>query len=286
MDHGFFLFKFSCEEDCTRVLEENGQNFGGRPLILQRWEPNTTMEKEKLTEIPIWIKLRGLHLKFWNHHCLSRIASLIGKPLYMDTQTAESSRLNYARLCVLVSVDQSLPDSIKLRTSSGEIIQQIDYDWKPSSCSFCKDFSHSTKACHLYSNHVHPQPKKEWRPVSKIQSEIVSDISGSALHQHEDTNQNLDKNSPLPTNFSPLVPMHRSAIQVGNTFSALEGLSSDTPAEISNPVAPSPDSHSTDGSWQTFKKKKEKKGKSPVSFLRPSPTFVLPSISRPSIKLG
>ncbi|XP_077212056.1 uncharacterized protein LOC143847201 [Tasmannia lanceolata] len=153
MDHGFFLFKFSCEEDCTWVLEENGQNFGGRPLILQRWEPNTTMIKKKLTEIPIWIKLLGLHLKFWNHHCLSRIASLIGKPHYMDTQIAESSRLNYARLCVLVSEDQSLPESIKLRTSSCEFIQKIDYDWKPSSFSFCKDFSHSTKACHLYSNH-------------------------------------------------------------------------------------------------------------------------------------
>ncbi|XP_077212044.1 uncharacterized protein LOC143847192 [Tasmannia lanceolata] len=188
MDHGFFLFKFLCEEDCTRVLEDNGQNFGGRPLILQRWERNTTMETKKLTEILIWIKLHGRHLKFWNHHCLRRIASLIGKPLYMDTQTAESSRLNYARLCVLVSADQSLPESIKLRTSSCEIIQQIDYDWKPSSCSFCKDFSHSTKACHLYSNHVHPQPKKEWRPVSKIHSKIVSEISGSVLHQYEATN--------------------------------------------------------------------------------------------------
>ncbi|XP_077252648.1 uncharacterized protein LOC143892060 [Tasmannia lanceolata] len=164
MDHGFFLFKFSCEEDCTRVLEDNGHNYGGRPLILQRWDLNTLMEKKKLSEIPIWIKLHGLHLKFYNSHCLSRIASLIGKPLYMDTQTAEASRLNYARLCVLVSAEQLLLDSIKLCTSSGEIIQQIDYDWKPRACSFCMDFSHGSNDCHLQSNQPKSQYKKEWRP--------------------------------------------------------------------------------------------------------------------------
>ncbi|XP_077227918.1 uncharacterized protein LOC143860940 [Tasmannia lanceolata] len=96
MDHGFFLFKFSSEEDCTRILEEDGHNYGRRPLILQRWDPNTLMERKKLSEVPVWIKI-------W--------------------------------------------------TSSGEINQQIDYDWKPNACSYCMDFSHSSESCHLHVKH-------------------------------------------------------------------------------------------------------------------------------------
>ncbi|XP_077232007.1 uncharacterized protein LOC143865838 [Tasmannia lanceolata] len=132
LEHGFLLFKFSSADDCTKVLEIPGQNYGGRPLILQRWDPNSAMEKKKLLDLPIWIKLPGIHLKFWNQHCLSRIASLIGKPLYMDTQTTEASRINFARLCIQVRSNQTLPGTITLKTSKGEIIQSIEYDWKPS----------------------------------------------------------------------------------------------------------------------------------------------------------
>ncbi|XP_077223392.1 uncharacterized protein LOC143857000 [Tasmannia lanceolata] len=175
MDHGFFLFKFSCAEDCTRVLEDNGQNYGGRPLILQRWDLDVLMERKKISVVPIWIKLHGLHLKFWNSHYCSRIASLIGKPFYMDTQTVEASRLNYARMCILVNADQILPDSIKLCTSSREITQPIEYAWKPRACVHCLDFSHGTDRCHLQSNQAQPQTKKVRRPIRKTPMETVTD---------------------------------------------------------------------------------------------------------------
>lgn len=39
----------------------------------------------------------------WNASILSKIASVIGKPLFTDSTTAERGRLAYARICVEVS---------------------------------------------------------------------------------------------------------------------------------------------------------------------------------------
>ncbi|XP_077228658.1 uncharacterized protein LOC143861658 [Tasmannia lanceolata] len=96
---GFFLFQFSNEEDCTSVLESPSLTYSGRILILQRWAPGSELERIKLSSILVWVKLPGLHLKFGSTNGLSKLGSIIGNPLYMDSQTAESTRLSYARFC-------------------------------------------------------------------------------------------------------------------------------------------------------------------------------------------
>ncbi|XP_077226360.1 uncharacterized protein LOC143862969 [Tasmannia lanceolata] len=171
LDHGFIIFKFSSAADCTRILEEAGQHYGGRPLILQRWDPDSSLQKKQLPDILVWVRLPGLHLKFWSQHGLSRIASLIGKPLYMDTQTAEATRLNYARMCIQISAKQVLPSSITLKTSSKEIIQPIIYNWRPKACTNCWDFSHCLEDC---PTSIPSHSRKEWRPVSRVAEGVRS----------------------------------------------------------------------------------------------------------------
>ncbi|XP_077252320.1 uncharacterized protein LOC143891663 [Tasmannia lanceolata] len=207
LDNGFFLFKFSDPEDCLRVLEGDSHSVGGRPLILHRWDPDSPLEK-KLTDVPVWIRLLGLHLKLWSHHCLSRIASMLGKPLYKDSHTADATRLKYACFCVQVNVDQSLPNSIKLKTSKGEINQPITYEWKPRACTNCRDFSHISENCDLNTRQPQAPIRKEWREIQKHSDATLP-------HPHPSVSS-LIKNIPKGQE-----DLHQIAINNPNRYAAL-----------------------------------------------------------------
>ncbi|XP_077223018.1 uncharacterized protein LOC143856635 [Tasmannia lanceolata] len=147
LHRGFFLFKFNNNEDCDTILEGSNYFFVGRPLILRRWEPGMAIEKLNLSTVPIWMRFPELNLSFWSAHCLSKIASKIGHPLYMDVQTTEASWLSYALVCIEVEAGIDLPNQIDIRTYLGVTHQKVEYEWRPSSCKECKSFSHASSSC-------------------------------------------------------------------------------------------------------------------------------------------
>ncbi|XP_077217827.1 uncharacterized protein LOC143852323 [Tasmannia lanceolata] len=164
LNHGFFLFKFNNSEDCSKILEMGTHSFGGRPQILQRWYLDMPLIKPNLASIPVWVRLPDLHLQFWTQRGIRKIDSGIGKPLYMDTSTAEGSRLLYARFCVEIDVDAlPLPDSIDLQTPSETITQQIEYDQRPSACLCCRDFSLTNANCPKSNTQQTKKPNQEWK---------------------------------------------------------------------------------------------------------------------------
>ncbi|KAL0327826.1 UNVERIFIED_CONTAM: hypothetical protein Sangu_1860600 [Sesamum angustifolium] len=74
----------------------------GQPIVLQRWEPGMVLRKHKHTQVPVWIRLRHLSVEFWTDDGLSTVASGVGRPLYQDTITRTCTRLDFARVCVML----------------------------------------------------------------------------------------------------------------------------------------------------------------------------------------
>lgn len=68
--------------------------------------------KEVLLTIPIWINLPGLDFRYRSGMNLSKIESLVRKPLKMDKQTEKKLGLSYDRLLVKVIVKKKLPDEV------------------------------------------------------------------------------------------------------------------------------------------------------------------------------
>jgi hypothetical protein len=56
-----------------------------------------------MTRFPVWVKLPNLPLLCWLAICLSKIASVLDKPIQCDKLTSNLARLFYAR--VLVEID-------------------------------------------------------------------------------------------------------------------------------------------------------------------------------------
>ncbi|KAK2993143.1 hypothetical protein RJ640_015330 [Escallonia rubra] len=203
---GVYILRFDDKTVQERIIEQGPWTFDNRPLIVKPWLPNVSLEKEGVSSIPLWIRLPYLPLHLWSTELLSRIASSVGKPLFTDKMTATKERLTYARLCVEVSIEDTMPEKVPIRGPEGDTIEQtIEYDWKPTICSHCQVFGHTVERC-FYK----PCPKQKWR--------VKTQNDGNLGTQHE--NLNADKQLTCQV-FTPQIEQTQ--------------LPKNTPIEVSNP---------------------------------------------------
>ncbi|KAK4384411.1 hypothetical protein Sango_3063500 [Sesamum angolense] len=112
------------------------------------------LRKLKHTEVPVWIKLRHLPVELWTTDGLSTVASGIGRPLYPDAITRACTRLDFARVCVMLNVNSKLPKHIVIMMPNehgGESACKVDveYEWLPPKCTNCTSLGHANKECPL-----------------------------------------------------------------------------------------------------------------------------------------
>jgi hypothetical protein len=143
--NGFMIFRFTTEAQMHGVLEKGPWMFGGKNIVLQQWHPQIQLDKNKISTLPVWIRLHGLPFPLWSKQGLSLAASMVGRPLSCDESTYSCTRLEYARLCV--EIDASLPYvhefDIESTLSKEPLTVRVEYEWTPSRCAKCCVFGHS-----------------------------------------------------------------------------------------------------------------------------------------------
>ncbi|XP_060170745.1 uncharacterized protein LOC132601689 [Lycium barbarum] len=146
-DEGYFILRFDTVEQREKVMEAGSYYFHKKPFVLQNWELNFEFDPDCLTTILLWVTFPGLLVGYWSTDVLSKVASAIGRPLYIDKFTASMDRSSFARILVEADVAQPLPDIIELLTPAGSFTQQLNYDWKPKYCTECLKFGHIAANC-------------------------------------------------------------------------------------------------------------------------------------------
>ncbi|KAL2248019.1 UNVERIFIED_CONTAM: hypothetical protein Sindi_2654200 [Sesamum indicum] len=151
-NNGFFFFQFKSVVAMEDVIEGGPWLYQGQPIILQKWKPGMVLRKLQHTEVPVWIKIRHLPVELWTEEGLSTVASGVGKPLYPDAITRACTRLDFARVCVMLDVTSNLPKHIIIMTpdeEGGESPCKVDveYEWIPPKCKSCMTLGHSAKEC-------------------------------------------------------------------------------------------------------------------------------------------
>ncbi|KAL2235707.1 UNVERIFIED_CONTAM: hypothetical protein Sindi_1302900 [Sesamum indicum] len=159
--NGFFFLQFKSVADMEDVIEGGPWLFQGQPIVLQKWEPGMVLRKQQHTQVPVWLKLRHLPVEFWTEEGLSTVASGVGKPLYPDAITRACTRLDFARVCVMVDVTSNLPKHIIIMNpdEDGGVSPckvDVEYEWLPQKCNNCMTLGHSAKDCVLNK----PKPVK------------------------------------------------------------------------------------------------------------------------------
>ncbi|XP_074309497.1 uncharacterized protein LOC141643982 [Silene latifolia] len=152
------------------VLKQGFSMFNNKPLVVKPWTENASLAKEKFKNVPIWIRLCGLGLKFRGEKCLAKFGGLFGKFMRIDGPTKDKTRLGYARLMVEVQVGQDLPDKIFFKNEKGtEISVLVEYEWRLDICDLCKGIGHTKNMCKKPTPApVTPVVRKTtqvWRPI-------------------------------------------------------------------------------------------------------------------------
>ena len=76
LGHGCFQFRFEKEEDLERVLDNRPYQFDYWMVIIQRWEP--IISASFPSQIPFWIRIKGLPLHFWLEDMICKIGKDLG----------------------------------------------------------------------------------------------------------------------------------------------------------------------------------------------------------------
>ena len=147
-DSGWLVFEFLSESAMLDTLGGGPYAVYGRPLILQVMPDFFDFSPPDLTKIPLWVRFPNLPIRCWTPLCLSKLASVIGKPLYCDAPTYAKSKLSYARVLIEIDLLGVLPDLVSVQLPNGSTLgQQVLYESLPRFCKNCASMRHSTSSC-------------------------------------------------------------------------------------------------------------------------------------------
>ncbi|KAF8020818.1 hypothetical protein BT93_G1291 [Corymbia citriodora subsp. variegata] len=141
-DQGFYFFHIADPDFRRKVLEGGPVTVARVPLVLQQWQLMMELKKGEHSSIPVWIRLKNLPYDLWSATGISKIASAIGRPLYVDQRTKQLKMISFARVCIELSTSSPCHETIKVVVNDATRIVDVEYEWKPLSCPSCGIFGH------------------------------------------------------------------------------------------------------------------------------------------------
>lgn len=145
-------------------------------LVVRRWTTCVSSVKDQHDKVPVWVKIFNVPLEYWNGVGLSHIAWEIGKPLDVDSHTANMcqnhwGRPAFMRVLIEMSAAKDWLNEIQVYSSdltTGERIIsncKVEYAWNPSKCSHYKVYGHKDFNCGI----LIAKQKKEEEERNKLE---------------------------------------------------------------------------------------------------------------------
>uniref|UniRef100_A0A803Q2C4 Reverse transcriptase domain-containing protein n=1 Tax=Cannabis sativa TaxID=3483 RepID=A0A803Q2C4_CANSA len=98
-----FIIRFQNMEMRDKIMEHGYVFFDMKPMVMKPWNSVDDFTKEEVTNVPTWIQLKGLDIKYWGETSLFKTIGQLGEPLQVDNITKNRDRLQYPRVLIQVS---------------------------------------------------------------------------------------------------------------------------------------------------------------------------------------
>nr|GEV62553.1 hypothetical protein [Tanacetum cinerariifolium] len=115
------------------VHEQGSWMIRNAPIILNKWSPNMSLTKDKVTKVSVCVKMHKVPIVAYYEDGLSLIASQVGKPIMLDAFTSEMcadplGRLRFARALIEVNADKDLKQEVIMVVPNTEVKLQNNFD--------------------------------------------------------------------------------------------------------------------------------------------------------------
>ncbi|KAL8128712.1 hypothetical protein V2J09_017867 [Rumex salicifolius] len=148
VEEGWFVFQFDSEDARDNVLKGGPYFIHGRPMILKPIPEKFAFNRRDIATIPLWVRIFGLSRTFWTPEVLGRVASHVGKPLFMDPVTDSRKRGAYARVLVEINFVEPVKREVQLAFDDGEVLGcTFLIENEPKYCKGCCSFGHLEVEC-------------------------------------------------------------------------------------------------------------------------------------------
>ncbi|KAK1358488.1 hypothetical protein POM88_051744 [Heracleum sosnowskyi] len=120
-----------------------------KPMVVTVWGAKPGVNK--ISFMPLWIKLSSVPECYWTDEGLSRLASVVGRPLGADTLTSKLEMLPLAKMCVSYKIGDPLPNEIMVSAIDPSTEESytakvlVSYPIRPLSCNGCHSLGHSVR---------------------------------------------------------------------------------------------------------------------------------------------
>ncbi|CAJ2637226.1 unnamed protein product, partial [Trifolium pratense] len=112
-------------------------------LAVARWTPDFASPHAKVEKTLVWIRFPGLNLLYYDESVLLGLASVVGTPVKVDTNTLSVERGRFARICV--EIDLTLPVVGKVNVNGHWY--NVQYEGLHIICGGCGCYGHHTRDC-------------------------------------------------------------------------------------------------------------------------------------------
>lgn len=107
LGYGYYIVKLDNKEKLALILAGGPWKIMDHYLMVQRWKPNFRSSIAPVGKTAIWIRLPEMPIEYFNADLLSEVATHIGKPIKLDTNTNMAIRGKFARICVEVDLSKT-----------------------------------------------------------------------------------------------------------------------------------------------------------------------------------
>jgi hypothetical protein len=107
VDNGFYMVKCELLADRDKIMSDGPWMLFDHYLAVARWTPDFASPHAKVEKTLVWIRFPGLNLLYYDESVLLGLASVVGTPVKVDTNTLKVERGRFARICV--EIDLTLP---------------------------------------------------------------------------------------------------------------------------------------------------------------------------------
>lgn len=167
---GWFVFQFTCREDAD-LIHSRVWTYGKTFFKPQKWTSLFDTETDELDTTPIWVRLPGLPLEFWNPRSLRDIGNRLGTFIKPDLSFLQTDIRKVARIQILFEDTASLPKTLNFILKNKHKRQLLHYEGLL--CHECYETNHSARNCPNFVPSTTTRRKSDRRIEASSSKEIV-----------------------------------------------------------------------------------------------------------------